>query len=269
MTTEKDIWIGKVKECKTRLLSLGKKQKKIEHNLEESYKILTTPTEQFPKPPGLKGNLIDKDGFPRSDIDVHGVRIIRNERARTQTDYKHIMNEIEETLHCMHGYMEELKLLGVDVDRVLSSQAAGRPKTDAGDSDRRNDHEGTKHDSSISLEQNVEGLIPFAEVRSVASGSPSAEAGMRSGDLILSVGHIHGSNHRNLQAVGDLVRSSANRPLPLHVLRCDESHTDGRDEAKVTSVKRLLLTPKRWPGVGLLGCHIVPYESGGGGGAGK
>ena len=248
------MWIEKVRECKIRLLSLSKKQKDLERNLEESFKILTTPTEQHPKPPGLKGNLIDKDGFPRSDIDVHGVRIIRNERARAQTDYKLVMGDIEETLHCMHKHMEELKLIGVNVDKVLAAQD-GRPKADGS----RKDSQGSKHNSSISVEQNVEGLIPFAEVRSVAIGSPSADAGMRCGDLILSVGHVHASNHRNLRAVGDLVRSSVNRPLSLHVLRHDESCAD-EEEGRSTTIK-LLLTPKRWSGAGLLGCHIVPYES--------
>jgi hypothetical protein len=30
---------------------------------------------------GLTGNLVDEDGFPRADVDVHGIRIIRNQLA--------------------------------------------------------------------------------------------------------------------------------------------------------------------------------------------
>ena len=35
----------------------------------------------MPGQPGLKGNLVDREGFPRADVDIHNVRILRNRLA--------------------------------------------------------------------------------------------------------------------------------------------------------------------------------------------
>ena len=55
---------------------------------------------QSPQPPGaipgIKGNLIDEDGFPRSDLDIHMIRIQRNRLAHLQTDHNEKMKEIEQ-----------------------------------------------------------------------------------------------------------------------------------------------------------------------------
>ena len=42
-------------------------------------------------------------GFPRADIDVHGVRIDRNAIIRLTNDHKAISKQLEELLHKLHA----------------------------------------------------------------------------------------------------------------------------------------------------------------------
>jgi 26S proteasome non-ATPase regulatory subunit 9 len=51
--------------------------------------------------PGLKGSLVDSEGFPRADIDVYNVRHKRHRFACLQTDLKEVTMKIE---HVMSRY---------------------------------------------------------------------------------------------------------------------------------------------------------------------
>eukprot|EP00940_MAST-03C_sp_MAST-3C-sp2_P000898 g898.t1 len=240
----------RVRGLKETLRRLGAERSEMEKKLMESYKVLTTPTAQYPRPPGLKGNLVDSEGFPRSDIDIHAIRIIRNERARMQTDHKIVMKQIEENLHKLHSEMAHLRAMGVAEDTVSGKGRGNRATT-----------EGASTKSSESATKSAATLIaeyrPFAEVKSVATDSPSYEAGMLVGDLIVRVGTINTSNHRNLQAVGELVQSSINRAINVVVMR---RHSESSVSETTFELKTISLTPKRWRGAGLLGCHIVEYS---------
>jgi 26S proteasome non-ATPase regulatory subunit 9 len=55
--------------------------------------------------PGLKGPLVDQEGFPRADIDVYRVRHQRHLFATLQTDHQQIMKQIEQILpQYVHGF---------------------------------------------------------------------------------------------------------------------------------------------------------------------
>lgn len=43
-------------------------------------------------------SLIDSDGYPRNDIDIHSIRESRSALSRKQTDYKNLMKKIDEKL---------------------------------------------------------------------------------------------------------------------------------------------------------------------------
>lgn len=60
-------------------------------------------------PVGVNGPLVDAEGFPRADIDVHGVRILRNRLARLQNDHKAMMGDIEKGLHAYHSAQKQQK----------------------------------------------------------------------------------------------------------------------------------------------------------------
>lgn len=47
---------------------------------------------------GVKGSLVDSDGFPMKDVDLYEVRRLRGEYNRLQTDHAAVMAEIEQRL---------------------------------------------------------------------------------------------------------------------------------------------------------------------------
>eukprot|EP00695_Tsukubamonas_globosa_P002719 TRINITY_DN3910_c0_g1_i1.p1 TRINITY_DN3910_c0_g1~~TRINITY_DN3910_c0_g1_i1.p1 ORF type:complete len:127 (+),score=13.56 TRINITY_DN3910_c0_g1_i1:138-518(+) len=51
---------------------------------------------------GMKGSLVDDQGFPRGDVDVASVRITRNLIARMHTDLEEITKRIEEDMIQLH-----------------------------------------------------------------------------------------------------------------------------------------------------------------------
>ncbi|OWY92238.1 26S proteasome non-ATPase regulatory protein [Phytophthora megakarya] len=50
------------------------------------------------KNPGVKGPLVDAEGFPRADVDVHRIRQLRHSLALKQTDHQTVMKTIESLL---------------------------------------------------------------------------------------------------------------------------------------------------------------------------
>ncbi|KAI9189108.1 putative 26S proteasome regulatory subunit [Blastocladiella emersonii ATCC 22665] len=86
---------------------------------------------------------------------------------------------------------------------------------------------------------------PFARVNAVSPDSPASAAGLKRGDHILGFGSLDATNHDSLKALLPLVAAHENRALAIIVQRESETLT-------------LSLTPRKWGGRGLLGCHIVP-----------
>ncbi|KAG1681011.1 hypothetical protein FOA52_009971 [Chlamydomonas sp. UWO 241] len=56
-----------------------------------------------PGEPGLKGALIDKEGYPRADIDIFQVRTDRHRLACLSNDHKQISNTAERLLAELHA----------------------------------------------------------------------------------------------------------------------------------------------------------------------
>ena len=63
-------------EARAEMRKISAQQKLIEAEMEALTEVLTQEGG-----PGLTGNLVDEEGFPRADIDVHGVLIQRNRMA--------------------------------------------------------------------------------------------------------------------------------------------------------------------------------------------
>lgn len=53
--------------------------------------------------PGLSGNLVDSEGFPRTDIDIHLVRSERRRLAELRNDHKEITEKINENIQLLHS----------------------------------------------------------------------------------------------------------------------------------------------------------------------
>ncbi|CAA0832936.1 26S proteasome regulatory subunit- putative [Striga hermonthica] len=56
-----------------------------------------------PGDPGLAGNLLDHEGFPRSDIDIPPVRAERHRLPELHNDHKDITDKIEQNIQLLHS----------------------------------------------------------------------------------------------------------------------------------------------------------------------
>ncbi|KAG4305203.1 hypothetical protein PORY_001373 [Pneumocystis oryctolagi] len=128
--------------------------------------------------------LVDKEGFPRSDIDVVSIRIARARINQLKNDYHALTDNIQEAL------------------RILHSQES-------------------QNITQNIIEDIVE--RPFARVNYVINQSPAALSGLQEGDLIKRFGTIHAGNHQELSALVQLVEASDNKKIELLIVRKTES----------------------------------------------
>lgn len=59
--------------------------------------------------PGIHGPLVDEEGFPRADIDVHAVREARHRLACLKTDYRTVQGRLEELVLRVHAKCTEFE----------------------------------------------------------------------------------------------------------------------------------------------------------------
>lgn len=88
---------------------------------------------------------------------------------------------------------------------------------------------------------------PFASINLVSSGSPAENAGLMVGDEIIQFGSVNVANFQSLQSIATVVQHSEGRNVEIKVSRGG-------------NITRLMLTPKRWSGRGLLGCNLIPFS---------
>ncbi|KAI8140573.1 26S proteasome non-ATPase regulatory subunit 9 [Fennellomyces sp. T-0311] len=167
---------------------------------------------------GMDQPLIDRSGFPRSDVDVAAARTSRNLVHRLRNDHKDVMKEIEQALHKVH-----------QASRTTDQATAAI----------------TQPTPPATVQQPLVPAAPFALVNAVAPDSPADASGLRRNDKVVKFGHVHAENHDRLQALNRLVGQSENKAIKVVVSRDNTS-------------LELTLIPREWSGRGTLGCHIVP-----------
>ncbi|WPK25795.1 hypothetical protein PUMCH_003126 [Australozyma saopauloensis] len=125
------------------------------------------------------------DGFPRNDVDVVSIRLLRTKIIRLRNDHEMVLKHIDRHL------MEQL---GAKENQSIESiQIAIEPQVNA---------------------------VPFALVKTVEERSPSNKAGLRSGDrIILFDKTIDVSNHEKLTAVAKRVKEREDQSIEITVLR--------------------------------------------------
>ncbi|KAJ3051971.1 26S proteasome non-ATPase regulatory subunit 9 [Rhizophlyctis rosea] len=133
---------------------------------------------------GMDDPLVDREGFPRGDVDIYAVRHARTTIIRLRNDLKAKMSEIESALHAVHTQAQLEK-------NMAGTQPPARPTED----------------------------IPFAAINGVAPDSPANEAGLERGDKVVRFGHVDVTNHQGLKALSDLVAVSENKIIRVLVLR--------------------------------------------------
>ncbi|ETV72448.1 hypothetical protein H257_12571 [Aphanomyces astaci] len=196
-----------------------------------------------PNPIGLKGPLVDDEGFPRSDIDVYTVRHKRHRFACLQNDLKWKMQEIEDVMTSIYAEKKAQQPPPPPKQPTIPAGPSAHSKLHAAD---------VVSDSTVpvKLEGNAVVLsVPFARVESIQDGSPSSEAGLQVGDLVLEFGTATADNHRELAAIREIVMRNLDAPIEVVVQR-----------RGTADQFRLSLVPHSWIGQGVLGCHIVPLH---------
>jgi hypothetical protein len=78
--------------------ALDMKRKSMEHEADAIYLELTTPPSEGVEPMGIDTPMIDKDGYPRGDVDVYRAKALRGRFRILQTDHKAMERQIESML---------------------------------------------------------------------------------------------------------------------------------------------------------------------------
>ena len=151
---------------------------------------LNSPGVNNEPPAGIKSSLIDKEGFPRGDIDLFNVRAKRQRLAVINTDHKALMSEIEKTLHLIHADLPTVE----ELRSTLSDAPA-----------RNVEHSGS--------------CMPFAVIDEILDASPAKDAGLVNGDELLAFGKVTAQTLDALNAVPSVVRDNVGMRIPLTVRR--------------------------------------------------
>ena len=190
-----------------------------------------------PGAPGLKGSLVDEEGFPIPGVDLYAVRADRGRYAVLRNDHEAITAE-----------------LALALARVTKQAGAGHAVTRLPDG-RREDarpRASAPPSRALSPEGEKNSPQPFAVVDDVAAGSPAHTAGFAVGDQVLQFGDVarrgdEGGGAETLARVAAAAASAA-----------------AAGAAAAVSVRRrgalaqLECFPRAWEGRGLLGCHMRP-----------
>eukprot|EP01023_Acetabularia_acetabulum_P057727 TRINITY_DN6738_c0_g1_i2.p1 TRINITY_DN6738_c0_g1~~TRINITY_DN6738_c0_g1_i2.p1 ORF type:complete len:202 (-),score=33.21 TRINITY_DN6738_c0_g1_i2:304-909(-) len=200
-----------MEELKAQFKKLDVQKQQVEQELDVRYKRLLGP-----EGPGLTGNLVDAEGYPRSDIDILGVRQDRQRVFELQNDLKVVMDEISQVLEKLHG-----------IARENGEVKSGKSET----------HEQTKTQQQQ--------YTPFAIVDEVADNSPASEAGVLVGDELCVFGSVTSTSSNQLPLIAQELQENENKVVKTVFLRKGE-------------IIQMNVTPRKWSGRGLFGCHIVP-----------
>ncbi|GJD12822.1 26S proteasome non-ATPase regulatory subunit 9 [Galdieria sulphuraria] len=217
-----------------RARALLRQREAIEEEIKSISSMLTGPGG-----PGLHGNLVDSEGFPRNDLDIISVRSQRQRIAHLYTDHKSITDELEQLLHSILGRGSE----SISVTR--SSLSEKEPLT------LNSTHLQVSDPDSVVLAPLGK---PFALVDRIVTASPADLAGMKDGDRIIAFANIStetkGSEIEAYRSLAPTVRDFSHVSVPVAVERVDP-------ETHQTLIVHLDITPLPWDGPGLLGCSIL------------
>eukprot|EP00038_Savillea_parva_P017007 m.18830 g.18830 ORF g.18830 m.18830 type:complete len:198 (+) comp3630_c0_seq1:111-704(+) len=138
---------------------------------------------------GVTEPLVDQEGYPRSDVDVHAARIDRNKLARLRTDRALAAKKVESLLHQVHA----------------ESPTGGTNSSGTGAPNQATERQ------------------PFATLNDVAPGSPAAVAGLANGDKLLLFGDADASTVDGLGTIGSITRANVGKPVRVMVKRGDKT----------------------------------------------
>ncbi|GET87382.1 proteasome 26S non-ATPase subunit 9, putative [Leishmania tarentolae] len=191
-------------------------------------------------PVGLRGRLLDDEGFPRNDCDLYAVRTARNTADSTRNDLRALTERIFNLLNELHRQTQEETQL-----QMVQDAAARRQRQAAAE----------KRAQRMAEVQRVSRLKPCLVVEKVDAHSPAEEAGLSAGMQILQYGAVTEAEliAEGLQALARETSTHEGEPLVVWVRKPGELQDDPLE---------LVLVPQRWQGSGLLGCALSRVEGG-------
>lgn len=216
-----------VEAKRQRLMQVMKQKDEIERQIVEVTEFLETPPM-----PGVKGPLVDAEGFPRADIDLVEVRKLRHRLACLQTDHCQVMKEIEVGLLNLHTDYKTFNI-NVEGEKPAKGSTFLSLSSETGE-------------NPVQISQELK--IPFAWISDVIGGSPADQAGLKMGDAVFQFGEVNHTNHDELRAIVELVKANLDSPIKVRVLR--KNIFGGGEERDIEFV------PREWGGRGYLGCAL-------------
>ncbi|XP_009777503.1 uncharacterized protein LOC107826660 [Nicotiana tabacum] len=187
-----------------------------------------------PGGPGLSGNLVDSEGFPRTDIDIPTVRADRRRLAELRNDHKIMTEKIDQNIQVLHSAR-----LASTPSSVKDSGVQGSAVNIASPSSPDN-YIATAATSSMDVDVVVS--RPFAVIDEITEASPAAEDGLQLGDLVMKFGNVE-SGENLLQRLAAEAQTNQGCAVSMKVMRQG-------------AIINLQVTPRMWQGRGLLGCHF-------------
>lgn len=168
----------------------------------------------------MSTSLVTEDGFPRGDIDVVSIRLIRVRILRLQNDWKSVLQWLETKLS------DQLAKQDTEIEQEANARS--------------------RQTNAIAPSRPHGELVPFAIVTEITENSPAARAGLQLQDRIITFSDIHAGNHDRLRAIAGVVAQKKEEQVDVTVFR-DDQH-----------VRLELIPSENWLGQGLLGCRLVP-----------
>mmetsp|Transcript_38606 Transcript_38606/g.83942 ORF Transcript_38606/g.83942 Transcript_38606/m.83942 type:complete len:223 (+) Transcript_38606:128-796(+) len=218
-----------VDDERARLKALMAERTALEAEMNEIIARLTAPGGA-----GLTESLVDKEGFPRADVDVHQARISRNRLAVLKNDHKDLSARLEQGLLALHASASNSGTRSPVEPQTVDSAAdnvRSRPTNVAAE--------------PMEEDTPVPSASAFAMIDEVTSGSPAADDGLLVGDLVVQFGEVRHSGGGELARVAQALQQNVGSAMQVVVQRQGLPCT-------------LSVTPRPWAGRGYLGCHMRP-----------
>jgi len=167
--------------------------------------------------------------------------------------------KFEDLTHSSEGALASIGVVGGGSSRVMPTQQGSTSSQQESSSTTTT----AERRSGSSTQQQTISLRPFAIIDEVFSNSPSQEAGIQEGDLLLRFGTVTSDTHNGFDAikraiVTQLSLASANGSSISMAVRRTTVELGGA--AEMIRVETFDLRPRPWAGQGLLGCHLQEYK---------
>ncbi|GAB66158.1 26S proteasome regulatory subunit p27, partial [Plasmodium cynomolgi strain B] len=160
--------------------ALVKQRDEIEREIKENVDFLEAPEN---KSVGMKGKLVDEEGFPRNDIDIYSIRVARNKVICLKNDYLNVNKKIEEYLHKVHNSHPVIR-----VQRSKAKDEQGNDPNESSPESVTEDYDESAPDYEKLIEEARRST--FAMIDEMVENSPSHKAGLRINDYIIQFGDI-------------------------------------------------------------------------------